>query len=70
MQPPELVYVCISAFLAVFILLAVLAVIMRLIQVAWPARSGDGDAAVIAAVTSVMQNLYPGTKITKVEEIK
>lgn len=69
MQSPELITICISAFLAVFALLAILALIMRLIIMAFPARAG-GDAAVIAAISTVMQNVYPGTKITKVEEIK
>jgi len=70
MQSSELYTICISAFLAVFVLLTFLAVIMRLIMVVFPARKITDDAAMVAAVTTVMQNLYPGTKVTKVEEIK
>jgi hypothetical protein len=70
MQSYELFTICISAFMAVFVLLTVLAIIMRLIIAAFPAREVTGDAAMVAAVSTVMQNIYPGTKVTKVEEIK
>jgi len=70
MQSNELLMICVSAFAAVFVLLAVLALLMRLIIVVFPEKKAVGDAAVIAAVTTVMQTLYPGTKVTKVEEIK
>ncbi len=70
MQSPELFTICISAFLAVFVLLAVLALVMRIIIVVFPSRKIGSDAAMVAAVTTVMQSVYPGTKVTKVEEIK
>jgi hypothetical protein len=70
MPSAELFTICISAFLAVFVLLAVLALLMRLILVIFPYKKSGGDAAVIAALSTVMQNVYPGTSITKVEEIK
>ena len=70
MHSNELLMICISAFAAVFVLLAILALLMRLIIVVFPEKKGVGDAAVVAAVTTVMQTLYPGTKVTKVEEIK
>lgn len=62
--------ICISAFIAVFVLLTFLAVLMRLIIVFFPQKKDFTDAAVLAAVTTVMQNLYPGTKVTRVEEKK
>jgi len=71
----DLLTICISAFLAVFGLLALLALVMRLILFFFPERAfeeesvGEPDAAVIAAVTSVITRLYPGTKISKIEEI-
>lgn len=43
---------------------------MRLILVVFPERAEVVDAAVLAAVTSVISTAYPGTKITKVEEVK
>ncbi len=69
MGSPELLVICISAFIAVFVLLAVLALVMRLIIVIFPQKTVVGDTAMIAAVASVAATLYPGTKITKVEEI-
>ncbi len=71
MGPDDLVFICISAFLAVFVLLSVLAVVMRLILVAFPEAKGGGtDAAVLAAVSSTVSSIYPGTQITKIEEIE
>lgn len=69
MGSPELLVICISAFIAVFVLLAVLAVVMRLIIIIFPQKTPVGDTAMLAAVASVAATLYPGTKITKVEEI-
>ncbi|MFH1687535.1 MAG: hypothetical protein ABIE70_08445 [bacterium] len=66
----ELLFICASAFAAVFLLLTVLAVIMRLILVIFPYKEPSSDAAVLAAMASVVTSLFPGTKITKVEEIK
>ncbi len=70
MQSTDLLMICISAFVAVFVLLTVLAILMRLIIVFFPQKKNIADAAVLAAVTTVMHNLYPGTKITRVEEKK
>lgn len=70
MELTELVFVCISAFAAVFVLLSVLAFVMRLILVAFPQKDASGDAAMIAAVASALSTAYPGTRITKIEEIK
>jgi hypothetical protein len=40
-----------------------------LILVVFPERA-DSDAAVVAAVSTVLQTIYPGMKITNVEELK
>lgn len=65
----DLISVCISAFIGVFVLLTLLALVMRLIIVLFPEKGID-DSAVIAAVTTTVSTLFPGTKITKIEEIK
>ncbi len=70
MESLDLLAICASAFVGVFLLLTVLALVMRLITVIFPERESAGDSAMIAAVSTVLQTLYPGTKITKVEEIK
>ena len=70
MELSELAFVCLSAFAAVFVLLSVLAFVMRLILMAFPERESGGDATMIAAVASSLSAVYPGTRITKIEEIK
>ena len=69
MEFPELVSVCISAFIVVFIILTALALFMRLIIILFPDKPDD-DKAVYAVIASVMNSIYPGTKITKIEEVK
>jgi hypothetical protein len=70
MEPSGLLLVCISAFVAVFLVLALLALIMRVITALFTFSASGGDPAVVAAITSTMSALYPGTHITNVEELK
>ena len=70
MNPPDLLVICFSAFAAVFVLLAFLAVVMRLLISAFPAKIAGIDAATLAAVTAAAAYAFPGTKVTKVEEIR
>ena len=70
MNPPDLLVVCLTAFVAVFTLLAFLAVVMRLLMAAYPAKSGGIDSATVAALTAAAAYAFPGTKVTKVEEIR
>ncbi len=66
----DLVYICASAFVAVFLLLTILAIMMRVIVALFPPEDTTSDNAVIAAIASVAASVYPGTKISKVEELK
>jgi hypothetical protein len=66
----ELLITCVVAFVAVFVLLALLAFVMRVLVAAFPQPRSETDAAVIAAVTSVVTTLYPGTQVTNVEEVR
>ena len=70
MNPPDLLVVCLSAFVAVFVLLTFLAVVMRVLMAAYPAKIGGLDSATIAAVSAAAAYTFPGTKVTKVEEIR
>ncbi len=70
MESAELLMVCIAAFVMVFVLLTLLAVVMRLITGIFPEKARTTDSAVLAAVASVVSSVYPGTNITKIEEIK
>jgi len=67
---PNLLFVCLSAFIAVFVLLSILAISMRLILRIFPEKESKTDAAVLAVVSTSMQSIYPGTIITKIEEAK
>ena len=56
--------------LAGFLLLTVLAIIMRVILVLFPEKEMEEDSAMLAAVATTINTMFPGTKITKIEEIK
>lgn len=70
MQSTELLLICGVAFLMVFIILALLALSMRIIILVFPEKKVKIDASMIAAVTAAVQTIFPGTKVTKVEEEK
>jgi len=70
MNPPDLLVICLSAFVAVFLLLGFLAVTMRVLMAVYPAKTGGLDSATIAAVTAAAAYAFPGTRVTKVEEIR
>ena len=70
MESLGLISICISAFLAVFFILILLAIIMRLILLIFPDAQGDNDQAVFAAITTTINSLYPGSNIIKIEEEK
>lgn len=68
MDSPELLYACASALMAVFVLLSILAITMRILIAVFPEKVMQGDAAMLAAVTTVLSAKYPGMRVTKVEE--
>ena len=70
MASVDLLMICVVAFAAVFVLLSVLAVLMRTIVSIFPEKTPTGDAAVVAAISSSYQALYPGTKVSRIEEIR
>ena len=73
MESYQLLYGCLSALLAVFVLLTALAIAMRILIAVFPetiAKLADSDSAMLAAVTTAVTTLYPGMKVTKVEEEK
>jgi hypothetical protein len=74
----NLFMVCVSSLAAVFGVLAMLAVAMRLIMIAFPAKvkivsgtAGEGgDAAIYAAISAMYSKNFPGTRVTRIEEEK
>lgn len=61
-------YVSVLAFISVFGLLAVLAGVISLITRAFPAKEGQIDAAVVAAVSLAVQAVWPGAAVVEIEE--
>lgn len=59
---------CLVAMVAVFILLGLLAVLMELTTLVFPATAQRTDAAVIAAISTVVAAAYPGARVTRIEE--
>ena len=67
MEVIKLYLICGVAFLIDFLILAILALLMRIIILIFPEKIAGADTAMIAAVTTAVQSLFPGTKITKIE---
>jgi hypothetical protein len=71
MNEPNLLVLCAMAFLAVFLVLSLLAFLMVLLTNLFPVRSEEGpDAALLAAVGSAAAAAFPGTKVTHIQETR
>lgn len=70
MEISGLLSICVSALFAVFFVLALLAILMRLIIVAFPDKKTASDTGIYAALAATYSSIYQGSKITKIEEIK
>jgi hypothetical protein len=64
----SLITVCVAAFCAVFALLIVLALVIRLLTVAFPLGAQADEAAMVAAISAAVTNTYPGVRVTRIEE--
>jgi hypothetical protein len=60
--------VCLAAFAVVFLVLAVLAAVLRLITVLCPARDAALDLGLFAAISTSVASLAPGARVTRIEE--
>lgn len=70
MNEPDLLVICAAAFVAVFLLLSLLAVVMRVLTAVYPEKPTGIDGATLAAVSAAVSAAYPGMRITNVEETK
>jgi len=73
MDSNQLLYICISSLLAVFVLLTLLAIVMRILVAVFPEaleRLAASDAALLAAISATITTMYPGLRATRVEEEK
>jgi hypothetical protein len=67
---PNLLLISVFAFIAVFLLLSLLAGIMRLLTVLFPGEPDGLDAAVLAAITTAAAAAHPRMRVTGIEEIR
>lgn len=73
MDSHQLLFICLSSLLAVFMLLTILAVTMRVLVAVFPEtleKLATSDAALLAAITTAVASIFPGMRVTKVEEEK
>lgn len=59
---------CLIAMAAVFGLLGLLAAIMRMITAVFPVRDADIDSTVVAVVSTAVASIWPGARVTRIEE--
>lgn len=69
MTEPSLLTICIAAFIAVIVILSLMAVIIRILTALFPVVDGP-DPAVVAAISAAAARVYPGTKVTNIQERK
>ena len=75
---PGLLMMCVISFAAVFVLLTALSILMTVLTAIFPHKGkqsranprGESDAAVLAAICATMNQRYPGTSVTKIEEVR
>lgn len=70
MESPSILSISFSVILTVFLILSVLAISIKIITQLFPFKEEKEDTTIFAAITSSYSVIYPGTKITKIEEIK
>jgi len=61
---------CLLTLAIVFLVLSVLSLSMKLLIFTFPEKSSADDTAVVAAVSTHLNRIYPHTNITKMEEQK
>jgi hypothetical protein len=70
MEIASLLWVCVTAFLVVFLVLTVLAFFMRIIIHLFPEKINNEDSLFAAVISAVMNANYPGRKISGIREEK
>ena len=66
----DFLFDCLLTIAIVFLVLSLLSLSMRLLIAVFPEKSSGDDAAVVAAITTHLNRVYPHTQITKMEEQK
>ena len=68
MEPENLIQICTIAFASVFGLLSFLAIAMKVITAVFPETVKVLHPAVVAAISSTVATLLPGSTVSKIEE--
>jgi hypothetical protein len=67
MGSSDLLLICVAAFIAVFVLLVILALVMRALIAIFPEKTGLSDTAMLAAMAVAVSAAYPGARISRIE---
>jgi len=71
MTEPSLLVASLTAFIAVALLLSLLAGVIRLLTAVFPERETHlDDGALIAAIHATAARAHPRSRITRIEEIR
>ena len=68
MEAASLFSACLIALVAVFTLLGVLALSIELITAVFPERRHTIDPALAAAISTTVASVFPGARVTRIEE--
>jgi len=68
LEATDLFSACLVALVSVFTLLGSLAVIFELITILFPARKRRIEPVLIAAISTTVASVYPGARVTRIEE--
>jgi len=68
LDAPSLLTICAIAFISVFLLLSFLALVIRIVTLAFPVPRQVLDSALVAAIGAAVAVVLPGARITNIEE--
>lgn len=70
MENPNLLLICLNAFIAVLGLLTVLAGAIRGLIELFPERPPKTDTVVAVAIAAAVNAVSPGARVTRIEELR
>jgi len=70
MDEPNLLTICLNAFVAVLVLLSILAGIIRLLITLFPEKEKSSEAVIASAINMAVQKVAPGATVSRIEEIR
>jgi uncharacterized membrane protein YqjE len=68
LEATSLFSACLIALVSVFALLGVLALTIELITTIFPERRHAVDSALAAAISTIVAQVIPGARVTRIEE--